>query len=143
MILDAQTDTAPAVEVSGGWLDVNCNRKTCTNDNAQHDGLLRHSDKNGDRWAVFRPTLPFAGRWRVAMSYSTSSTRATNVPVEITSAAGTSTILVDQNNDKPAADGFRDLGVFDLAQSGHQVLVTNNVGNGKVIIDAFRFTCEP
>lgn len=136
-MLDIESALSTEVQINGPWKHVDCHKKDCVGHKALHD----NDAHKGDMWAKFNPTLPEAGLYTVAIAYSTSRTRATNVPVTISSAYGSATVTADQKNVEPDVDGFVSLGVFPLAATGSMVLISNAGTNGKVVIDAVRFSC--
>jgi hypothetical protein len=105
------------------------------------EGYAHDGDQNkGGQKAVFRPNLPKAGVYEVAMTYTALKNRATNVPVTISCADGTKKAIVNQQ--KPGSEkGFiYPLGrfKFDAGKAGY-VEISNANTNGHVIIDAVRF----
>lgn len=101
-----------------------------------HDG----NEGKGDQKARFAPSLPKAGKYRVAIAYTALANRATNVPVTVHSADGDKTITVDQKK-KPTIDGLLfPLGTFtfEAGKAGY-VEISNAGTNGHVIIDAVQW----
>jgi len=100
-----------------------------------------HDNKRGDgqSWAIFRYRAPVSGEYDLSMAYSAHQTRATNVPVVITSGSTEKRITVDQTQPLPPAELFRVVGRVHL-QAGAETLIkiTNHETNGFVIVDALR-----
>jgi hypothetical protein len=105
-------------------------------DGYRHDG----GTKDGKQSAKYTPNLPKAGKYEVRLSYSPNANRATNVPVTITHAGGTSTATVNQRKAPTVSETFVSLGTFsfDRGTAGN-VVVTNASADGYVVIDAVVF----
>ncbi len=107
-------------------------------DSYRHDG----NENKGAMSARFTPSLPKAGKYRVAISYGPNANRATNVPVTIHHASGETKVLVNQRL-KPKGQGeapFHDLGTFEFpAGKDSWVEITNAGTNGHVIVDAVQW----
>jgi len=101
----------------------------------RHDG----NEEKGTKQAVFRPTLPETGRYEVRVAYSPNPNRATNVPVTIVAADGTTNITLDQR--EPPQDGpFVSLGEHRFAAGDQGSVVISNEGtDGHVVVDAVQF----
>ncbi len=101
-----------------------------------HDG----GDSSHPQKAIFRPTLPNAGVYEVAITYTALGNRAANVPVTISSADGTKTVIVNQKKRAPEKDFIYPLGrfKFEAGKTGY-VEISNTGTDGHVIIDAVRF----
>ncbi|MFH1922924.1 MAG: FAD-dependent oxidoreductase [Planctomycetota bacterium] len=104
----------------------------------RHDG----NEAKGKLRAVFRPTLPKAGRYEVRVAFTPNPNRATNVPVTIVSADGAVKITVNQR--KPLEDGpFLSLGQHPFAAGDQGCVIISNEGtDGYVVIDAVQFIPE-
>ncbi len=98
-----------------------------------HDG----DTGKGTKSVRFTPTIPVAGNYDVFMIWTSGTNRATNVPVDIVSATGTTTVVVDQtvNGGQWVSLGAYD---FDAGTTG-SVLVRTTGTNGHVIADAAGF----
>jgi hypothetical protein len=105
-------------------------------DGYRHDG----NSEKGAMTARYAPTLPAAGTYRVAISYSMNGNRATNVPVTIHHANGEAKVLVNQKL-KPAVDGlFHVVGTFEFAAGQAGWVEIGNAGtDGHVVIDAVQW----
>lgn len=98
-----------------------------------HDGNVGKGAKS----VRFTPTISTAGSYDVFMIWTSATNRATNVPVDIVSASGTTTLLLDQtvNGGQWVSLGAYD---FDSGTTG-SVLVRTTGTNGFVIADAVGF----
>jgi hypothetical protein len=102
----------------------------------RHDG----GTKDGKQSATYTPDLPKAGKYEVRLAYSPNPNRATNVPVTITHAGGTSTIKVNQQKAPPVSETFVSLGTFSFDKgTAARVGITNAGVDGYVVIDAVVF----
>ena len=108
-------------------------------DGYRHDG----GSERGKQAATYVPDLPKAGEYEVRLYYSPSSNRATNVPVVVTHAAGSSTVKVNQQKALPANSAYIVLGTyrFDQGKAG-KVVISNTEVNGHVVIDALEFIAK-
>ncbi|MEW4530931.1 FAD-dependent oxidoreductase [Maioricimonas sp. JC845] len=100
-----------------------------------------HDEKRGDGGSVaaFRFKVPEDGRYRLLMAYSAHETRATNVPVRVTSGTHTTALTVDQTVPLPNGNAFRSVGEVELDAGVESVLrITNDGTNGFVILDALQ-----
>lgn len=90
----------------------------------------------GGNSARFTPTLT-GGNYQVYLRWTSGSNRASNVPVDITHAGGTTTVTVNQRNN---GGTWMLLGTFEFAAgTSGDVLIRNTGANGFVIADAVRF----
>jgi hypothetical protein len=102
----------------------------------RHDG----GTKDGKQSATYTPKLPKAGKYEVRLSYSPNPNRATNVPVTIVHAGGTTTVKVDQRTAPPVSEAFVSVGTFTFEKgTAGRVTVTNEGVDGYVVIDAVQF----
>lgn len=105
-------------------------------DGYRHDGGTR----DGKQSATYTPDLPKAGKYEVRLSYSPNANRATNVPVTVTHAGGTSTVKVNQRKAPPVSETFVSVGTFSFDKgTAAKVVVTNAGVDGHVVIDAVVF----
>jgi ribulose 1,5-bisphosphate synthetase/thiazole synthase len=102
----------------------------------RHDG----NAEKGAMSARFSPTLPAAGQYQIALSYSANGNRASNVPVTIHHAKGETKVLVNQ---KIAAKGeapFHVVGTFEFVAGQDGWVEIGNAGtDGHVIVDAVQW----
>jgi hypothetical protein len=102
----------------------------------RHDGGTR----DGKQSATYTPNLPKAGKYEVRLSYSPNANRATNVPVTITHAGGTSTVKVNQRKAPPVSETFVSVGTYSFEKGTAAKVVISNAGaDGFVILDAVVF----
>ncbi|NGN62964.1 FAD-dependent oxidoreductase [Streptomyces sp. A7024] len=98
-------------------------------------------DGNGNKGITrlrFRPDLPDAGTWTVALRWTADPNRASNVPVDVETSAGTTTKTVDQ---RTQGGQWVLLGSWDFtAGTGGSVLIRTDGTDGYVVADAVRFT---
>lgn len=124
---------ASGVTFTGSWSSSNTG--TPYGNNYRHD----NNGGKGSRTARFTPAISIAETYMVYMWWSpvTAALRATNVPVDITHAGGTTTVTVNQ---RVGGGSWFLLGEFDFntGTSGN-VLIRNGGTNGVVVADAVRF----
>jgi FAD dependent oxidoreductase len=102
----------------------------------RHDG----GTKDGKQSATYTPNLPRAGKYEVRISYSPNPNRATNVPVTIIHAGGTTAVRVNQRKSPPVSETFLSVGTFAFERgTAARVMVTNEGVDGYVVIDAVQF----
>lgn len=88
--------------------------------------------------ARYTPTIPSAGTYEVFARWTQLANRASAVPFEITSAAGTETVFKDQ---RAQGSQWVSLGVFPFnAGTAGNVLIRSTATDGYTIADAVRFT---
>ena len=103
------------------------------------DGYLHDGDSHKGQCSASFETELDAGTYEVQLSYAPNNNRASNVPVRITHADGTESVVVNQKR-KPNLDkAFVSLGRFRFGP-GHpaRVVVRNDGTDGHVIVDAVR-----
>jgi hypothetical protein len=105
-------------------------------DGYRHDG----GADRGAQSARYVPDLPEGGKYEVRLSYSPNPNRATNVPVTVVHADGTTTVKVNQQKAPPIDKLFVSLGTFrfEKGKKGY-VEITNKDADGHVIIDAVQW----
>jgi len=130
---DADTS---GVTITGSWT-------SSTSGNGFYGVGYRHDANTGKtvgKSVLFTPTLS-AGSASVYLRWTAGTNRASNVPVSVTHAAGTSNFIVDQR-----ANGGKwvllDTFNFNSGTTGN-VLVGNTDADGYVIADAVRFVSPP
>ena len=130
-------DTAHTV-VSAGW-STSTNSPGFYGTNYLTDGAAG----KGTKTVQFNPELPYAGTYEVFTRWNTGSNRATNVPVTLTSATGTTTKQVNEQNNN---NTWMSLGVYTFnAGTGASVVISNTgtAAGSYVIVDAVRFVRMP
>jgi hypothetical protein len=102
----------------------------------------RHDDdkRDGTCTAQFTTRLPASGRYQVRLFYSAHFNRATNVPVTVRHADGTTTVHVDQTQAPAGKQGCVPLGTYRF-EAGEPACVTisNRGTDGHVVVDAVQF----
>lgn len=110
------------------------------------DGYLH--DKNvgkGMESARFVLEIPVAGRYEVRVAYTPYPNRATNVPVTIRHAQGTSTVHLNQQKTPPKSHApFSAVGVYEFKAGTDGVIEISNQGaDGHVVIDGIQLIRRP
>lgn len=125
------TDSS-GVTITGSW-----SASTFT---AGYHGSNYLTDDNtgkGAKSVRFTPTIPVAGNYDVFLRWTAGSNRASNVPVDIVSSSGTTTVTVNQTLNNGA---WVPLGLFHFnAGASGGVLIRTTGTNGFVIADAAGF----
>lgn len=125
------TDTT-GVTITGSWT-------ASTFTTGFHGANYLHDDNTakGTKSVRFTPTIPVSGDYDVFARWTSETNRASNVPIDIVSSAGTTTVSIDQR-----ANGAQwvPLGVhhFNAGTAG-SVLIRTTGTNGFVIADAVGF----
>ncbi len=93
----------------------------------------------GEATATFRFTAQQAGEYQLLMAYSAHETRATNVPVQVTSGDQVKRFTVDQTQPLPAGTYFNVVGTVQL-EAGVETIITISDQDtiGFVIVDALQ-----
>lgn len=101
--------------------------------------LHNQGDGNGSKSVRFTPDLPAAGEYDVYLRWTSHSNRSKTVPVDVISAEGTSTIVVDQQ--KNGSTWFLlKRAQFSSGKNGSVVVRTTGTTSGTyVIADAARW----
>ena len=107
---------------AGGW-----------NGDYWHDG----NTAKGNKWITYTPALPATGTYEVDAWWVSNPNRATDTPYYILHAAGTTRVLVNQQN---ASGGwFKLLTTNFNAGAGSSVTISNGGTTGYVIADGVRW----
>ena len=102
-------------------------------------GLLDEGKRDGEARAEFTTTPAKTGRYRVSVAYATAASRASNVPVEVKHAGGSTTVCVNQRK-KPTPFAFYPIGEFRFTGGEPASVVYTNAGvDGHVQIDTVRW----
>lgn len=126
-------------KLTGPWAQ-STNFKTYVGRGYVHDE--RKAD--GKSVATFRFTAAKSGRYEIRMAYSAHETRATKVPVSISSGKHEAKLTVDQTIALPSGNSFRKVGEIELAADVETVItVTNSGTDGFVILDAIQLVPSP
>ncbi|NJL26418.1 MAG: hypothetical protein HC897_00395 [Thermoanaerobaculia bacterium] len=121
------------VMFTGGW--------NTGNQGVPWQGNYRHDNNSGkgNKTARFTPQIDIAASYQVYLWWGSDALgrRATNVPVDITHAGGTTTVTVNQ---RAGGDAWFLLGEFDFdAGTSGDVLIRTTGTDQTVIADAVRF----
>ncbi len=105
------------------------------------EGYLHDENKDkGTKTARYTAELPKSGNYQVSVSYTTGATRASNVPIKITTADGEQSLTLNQRRPLSKENPFMSLGVFRFSADKKAVLeISNTETNGHVIADAVQF----
>ena len=94
--------------------------------------------------AHFKFKVPKSGDYEVRVSYDYHENRATNVPVTIVSATGTSTKQINQRQKPPLDDLFVSLGTFSFsAEREASISISTADTDGNVHVDAVQLISKP
>jgi hypothetical protein len=94
---------------------------------------------DGKSVATFRFKAPKSGEHQLSMAYSPHKTRATNVPVMVTSGDHRKEFIVDQTRALPSGQHLRNVGNVQLEGGVETVItITNRETTGFVIVDALQ-----
>ena len=116
-------------ESTGHWSTSTANRPFVDH-GYSHDG----NDNKGSSSKIFTPMIE-AGRYTIRMSYPPNNNRATNTRVQIQTANGLVTRLVDQTKE-PEIDGlWTDLGTYRMNNDA-RITIDNTGTDGHVIVDS-------
>lgn len=127
---------ATGVTITGSWgTSTGAGAAFFQGINYLHDG---NTGAVGGKSVRFTPNLAQAGSYEVYLRWSAASNRASNVPVDIISAGGTTTLTVNQRGNP--SGGFVLLGTYNFnAGTTGSLLIRNTGTDGFVIADAVKF----
>lgn len=95
------------------------------------------NDGKGEKEARFTGKVEKEGEYEIRLAYSPNANRATNVPVKIEHAGGTTEVKVNQTKPAPIDKTFVSLGKFKLSPDKPvSITVSNKDTDGHVIVDA-------
>ncbi len=100
----------------------------------------RNSDK-GEASVRYTVAVPAPGRYEVRISYTAEPNRASNVPVTVYHAEGSTMAQVDQQRPPETEEPFYSLGVFAFDDTA-VVIISNADTDGYVIADAVQILPE-
>lgn len=134
IIIDNAASTG--MTVTGSWVNTTYAPGYWGTDYAHDDNLGK-----GSKSVRFTPSIATTGSYQVFARWTAATNRASNVPIDIVHAAGTSTVVVNQRlND---AQWFS-LGTYTFnAGTSGSALIRTTLTNGYVIADAVRFMQVP
>lgn len=101
------------------------------------------SKSDGTNSATFRIKVPMSGEFQLLMAYSAHETRATNVPLTITSGSLKQEFTVDQTQPMPPGQRFKLVGKVYL-ESGFEttIMISDQQTVGFVILDALQLLSD-
>jgi hypothetical protein len=121
------------VTLTGSWTASNFEAAQMYGTNYLHDG----NTGKGTKRARFTPDLPLSGSYQVYLRWNSSTSRATNAPVDIIHQNGTNTILVNQTTN---GGKWNLLGTYQFsAGTAGGVTLRNDGTTSHVIADAVLF----
>ena len=126
------------VTVTGAWTT-----STAASGYLGSDYLHDGDTGKGTKSVRFTPTIANAGNYDVYLRWTAGSNRATNVPVDVIGAAGTSTFTVNQRNNGGTWVRLNSGPLALSAGTGASVLVRTDGTDGFVVADAVRFVPSP
>ena len=98
---------------------------------------------DGSAVATFRFTAPEAGIYQLNMAYTEAPSRATNVPVTVTSGPHLTNFTVDQTVTRPPGSTVREIGTVELVAGQESVITIGSAGTtGFVILDAIQLVLD-
>jgi uncharacterized repeat protein (TIGR03803 family) len=126
-----QTINDPAVQLTGRWWYGHFEPNFYGNEFINDGNQLK-----GTKSAQFNFNLPASGTYDVSIWDPAGAQNATNVPVNIVTSTGTTTVTV---NEQTNGGEWFDLGTYSFGQTG-QVVVSTTGTNGFVVANAVKFT---
>lgn len=126
-------DGPATVTIAGAWT-ASTSTPGFWASNYLHDG----NTGKGTKSVTFTPNLPAEGSYEVAIWYPAAGNRATAVPVDIVSAAGTTTVLVNQRINGSMWVALA-TNTFAAGSTGSVRIRTDGTTDGFVVADAVRF----
>lgn len=127
----SDVSSSPGVTLSGAW--------TTSTSTAGYYGryYLTDGDAGSGKSIQFTPHLPTAGNYQVYAWWTAASNRATNVPISIVNASGTTNIQV---NEQATGGQWVSLGTYAFnSGTGGYVTISDTGANGYVIANAVKF----
>jgi hypothetical protein len=124
---------ASGVTITGEWLP-----STSVAGYIGSDYIHNNNVAQGTKSVRYTPTLPATGTYEVALRWTANPNRATNIPVDIVHAGGTSTYTINQQSQGSTWVPIATLALS--AGSGSNVTIRTTSTNGFVVADAVRFT---
>ena len=94
---------------------------------------------DGESKAIFRIHVPESGTYQLLMAYSAHDTRASNVPIMVSSGHTKKTLTVDQTQPLPSGQHFKTIGQVQLEGEGETMItISNSQTTGFVVVDALQ-----
>lgn len=130
---------ATGVSIAGTWY-----ASTVTPGYVGANYLQDGNTGKGQKAVRFTPTIPVTGSYNVYLRWTSNTNRATNVPVDVTSASGTTTYTVNQQANGGVWVKLNTAGPLTLqAGTASSVRVRNTGTNGYVVANAAEFIYIP
>lgn len=102
------------------------------------------NQQRGEKSATFQPVGLAPGEYEVRLSYSAGENRSTATLVDVFSAAGQTSVLVNQRQPPPEDGLWYRLGTFRFETDGQAyVMISNQGADGHVMADAVQFLPVP
>lgn len=124
-----------AVTATGDWI-IGSATEGYAGTNYLRDGNVLKGSKS----ILFTPAIPATGSYDIYLRWTSASNRATNVPVDVTHAGGTTTFTVNQRVNGGTWFKLTTAGPLVLpAGTSAGVLIRNDGTEGEVVADSVRF----
>lgn len=137
--LDGVVVDGQDAEFVGDWLESQHTPPYVAN-GYRHD----RNQQRGEKSATFQPVGLAPGEYEVRLSYSAGENRATTTLVDVFSAAGQTSVLVNQRQPPPEDGLWYSLGTFRFETDGQAyVMISNQGADGHVMADAVQFLPVP
>lgn len=142
LLVDPSSQDSAQAVFAGVWVERVCdqhapNPEDCSGTTFYHDSNTRKGESSV---TVQTHGLKGTTMYEIFQAHSSSASRASNVPVTINHAGGSTVVIVNQRM-RPNLNGFVSLGKFVLVPGVSTVVVENTGTDGKVIFDAIGFRC--
>jgi hypothetical protein len=131
----------PDAELAGTW-NTSTTFTPYVGDGYRYAGAAG-TPNDGSSVATWRFTASTGGVYQLNMAYTPDPTRATNVPLVITSGPHRTQFAVDQTIERPAGSVVRSIGTVELVSSTESAITVSTTGTtGFVILDAIQLVLE-
>ncbi|MBT1705170.1 cellulase family glycosylhydrolase [Chryseosolibacter indicus] len=91
----------------------------------------------GGKKARYSPNLPLSGNYHVSIRWTSAPNRASNVPIQVNHAGGTTDLFINQRHN---GSTWVELGSFNFnAGTTGNIIILNDRANGYVVADAVKF----
>jgi len=127
----------PAAELTGTW-SISTTMTPYVGEGYRYTGAAGKPN-DGNAVATFRFTSATGGLYQLNMAYSPDPTRATNVPLTVTSGPYVTNFTVDQRVARPDGSVVRPIGTVQLVTGAETIITLGTAGTtGFVILDAIQ-----
>ena len=131
----------PDAGLAGTW-STSSNMTPYVGDGYRYTGTTG-TPNDGSAMATWRYTAETGGVYQLNMAYTPHETRATNVPLTVTSGPYVTSFTVDQTVPRPAGSVVRAIGQVRIAAGYETVITLGTMGTtGFVILDAIQLTLD-